>query len=478
MSLDPRLIRESFALVEDRSDKVASHFYALLFLDSPGLRDMFPPMMDTQRDRLVGALVKVVHRLEDADALVEYLRQLGRDHRKFGVRPEHYDAVGRCLLAAMRHYAGSDWTAAMDEAWAAAFAIVAETMIVAADDASHSTPPWWTGYVVRHRQPTRTIAEITIEPDQRFPFRPGQYASIETQRWPRVWRPYSIANAPRPDNQLIFQVRAIDGGWVSSALVHHTQVGDPLRLGPAMGAMNIDQESERNVLLVGGGTGIAPIIAMAEDMARWNSSRRVCIFYGARRPEELYALPILNRLAERCSWMTVVPCVSHEPRFLGECGLLPDVLTRLGAYDDNWTQHEVYLSGSAAMVRATLARLVELEVPMRQIRFDAIGEETDIYLGLKRHRRDGRAAGGVLTRGPEAGYRPESGARGSVRASADADFDDGPGFNDPLPSRASRAGREPGGPAQASKSSETSAQVGSDWQVSTNPSVFSSGSRA
>ena len=47
MSLDPRLIQESFALVEDRTDQVASHFYALLFLENPALRDLFPPMMDT-----------------------------------------------------------------------------------------------------------------------------------------------------------------------------------------------------------------------------------------------------------------------------------------------------------------------------------------------------------------------------------------------------------------------------------------------
>jgi hemoglobin-like flavoprotein len=90
MPLDPRLIQESFALVEESSDKIAGHFYALMFLEDPALRDMFPPMMDAQRDRLMGAIVRVVDQLHDPQSLVEYLRQLGRDHRKFGVRAEHY----------------------------------------------------------------------------------------------------------------------------------------------------------------------------------------------------------------------------------------------------------------------------------------------------------------------------------------------------------------------------------------------------
>src|SRR5260221_3526052 len=91
----PVLIRESFALVAGIPEKVAAHFYALIFLEHPEVRDMFPPMMDLQRDRLIQALVRVVAQADDPDSLADYLRQLGRDHRKFGARPEHYDVVWR-----------------------------------------------------------------------------------------------------------------------------------------------------------------------------------------------------------------------------------------------------------------------------------------------------------------------------------------------------------------------------------------------
>jgi NAD(P)H-flavin reductase/hemoglobin-like flavoprotein len=435
MPLDPRLIQESFALVEESSEKVAGHFYALLFLEDPSLRNMFPPMMDGQRDRLLGALVRVVHQVHDPGSLVDYLSQLGRDHRKFGVKPEHYETVGRCLVAAMKRFARPGWTPAMDESWSAAFSFIADTMISAAQHAARSTPPFWNGRVVEHRRPTDSLALITVEPDHPYPFRPGQYAAIETLRWPRVWRSYSIANAPRPDGLLTFQVRAVDGGWVSSALVHHTRLGDTVRLGPAVGGMVCDAISTRDVLLVGGGTGIAPMLAIAEDMTRWNTNRQVAIYYGVRRTNELYALPQLEALRERAPWLKIVPCVSHDAGYKGERGMLPDVLTRHGADRFNWTGHDVCVSGSAAMVRATLARLTELEVPGDRIRFDAFAEQTDVFLGHKKQEKAMATQRKVLSSGEK------------------------------LPQR------------QASKGGPTSPETSTERPVGRKPPLFSSGSR-
>ena len=244
-SFNARLLQESFALVEAEADKLASHFYALLFLEDPALRDLFPPMMDTHRDRLITALITMVHRAQDIEALDEYVRQMGRDHRRFGVRPEHYTAVGQCLLSTLRRFAGPRWTAEMDACWYTAFQRVAAIMVEAANEAAQEGPPWWTGRVVGHVRPNGSTAVVTLQTDEPYPFRAGQYASIETLRWPRVWRPYSLANAPAPDGLLTMHVKAIDAGWVSSALVHHTRAGDLVRLGPPVGSMVSDPRSPR-----------------------------------------------------------------------------------------------------------------------------------------------------------------------------------------------------------------------------------------
>jgi len=57
--LDPRLIKESFEAVEPVADKVAGYFYARLFVENPGVREMFPPYMDIQRDRLLASGISV-----------------------------------------------------------------------------------------------------------------------------------------------------------------------------------------------------------------------------------------------------------------------------------------------------------------------------------------------------------------------------------------------------------------------------------
>ncbi len=433
-TLDARLIKQSFALVEGRANEVAGHFYALLFLTDPSLRDLFPPMMDRQRDRLAGALAAAVRRADEPEGLTEYLRQLGRDHRRFGVRAEHYPTLCRCLLDAMRRFAGPAWTPAIDEAWQTAFGVAAGTMIYAAQQAALTTPPFWTGRVVGHRRPAESVALLSVEPDQPYPFRPGQAAAVETLRWPRVWRPYSIANAPRPDGLLTFQVRAVDAGWVSSALVNYTRPGDTIRIGPPVGGMVCDPISPRDVLLIGGGTGIAPIQAIVEDMTRWNTNRRVAVYYGARTEAELYALEALEAMRAGCPWLTVVPCVSHDSQYTGERGTLAEVVARHGA-DRSWADHEVCVSGSAPMVRATLARLAQLGIPADRVRFDAFGDRAQVQLDVLRQQRAAAPQRRVLSSGER------------------------------LPQR------------QASKSGAASSDVGSDRQVTTKPPLYSLGSR-
>jgi NAD(P)H-flavin reductase len=246
-------------------------------------------------------------------------------------------------------------------------------MIEAAEQAAHQTPAWWTAKVVKHELRSPDIAVLTLEPDAPYKFRAGQYLSLETQRWPRVWRHFSIASAPRADNILTLHVRAIPAGWVSSALVNHTKVGDIVRLGPPSGTMVCNSTSMRDLLCVAGGTGLAPIKAMIEDMAKWNTTRRVRLFFGARHDDELYDLADLERLAYRRQWLSVVAAVSHDTHYPGERGMLPDVVARHGDFFDHWEGHDVYVSGSVPMVRATIARLQELNIPLASIRFDAYG---------------------------------------------------------------------------------------------------------
>jgi NAD(P)H-flavin reductase/hemoglobin-like flavoprotein len=364
------LIKESFAVVEPQGDRVAAFFYARLFLESPDLREMFPAAMDVQRNRLFGAVIQIVQGADQPEFLQAFLKGLGRDHRKFGVKAAHYEALGRALLAAIKKYAGDAWTPEVEAAWVQAYSRAATTMIEAARRATMDSPDWWLAEVVSREMRSSDIAVVRLRPDQPFRFEAGQYCSIETPWWPRVWRSYSMANAPRTDNTIDLHVRKIDAGWVSTALVRHAAPGDVVRLGHPTGTMIADRQSTKDLVMIAGGTGLAPMRAIIEDMARWNWFRRVHLFFGARRPDELYDMPALHDLAAAHEWLTVTPAVSHDPNFSGEQGNVVDVALRHG----DWRNHDVFVSGSGAMVRRSIDSLLISGVPLTSIKFDSFGD--------------------------------------------------------------------------------------------------------
>jgi NAD(P)H-flavin reductase len=369
--LETKRLKESFAHVARYGDEVALFFYADLFLRAPEIRDFFPVSMAAQRDRLLGALVKIVTDVDSLDSLVPFLRGLGRDHRKFGALAEHYDTVGASLLVTLAHFSGSNWTNDLAADWKAAYALVAQAMIEAAKEDEDLHPPWWDATVISHERRSFDIAVFRVAPLQRLPYAPGQSVAIESEDCPRTWRFYSMANAPRDNGTLDFHVRMVDGGALSSALTWRARPGSRLKLGPAVGALTLDT-SGRDILMVAGSTGLAPLKALLEQISAMGNPPRVHLFFGARTAEGLYDLPDLEKMAAQVGWLGVTHAVSGDPgdpRYSGERGTIADVVSRYGP----WQRHDAYICGSTAMVQATADRLASLGVPRDQIHVEDFG---------------------------------------------------------------------------------------------------------
>jgi NAD(P)H-flavin reductase/hemoglobin-like flavoprotein len=326
-----------------------AYFYGRLFAENPELRPMFPAAMDAQRDRLFHALTRIVHSLATPEQMEPYLSQLGLDHRKYGVLSEHYPAVGRALLATLCRFSGDAWTPGAEAAWAGAYERAAQIMTASADKSAEHSPPWWSAEVVGHELRSPTLAVLTLRPEQPFPYLAGQYVSIQSAHWHRVWRPFSVANAPRADGLLTFHVRAVPGGWVSSALVHHTRLGDRVNLGPPQGSMTLAAGSGGGMFCVAGGSGLAPLKALIEQAiadSQPDRRRRIRLIVGARRESELYDLPDLWRLESYYPWLRISSAVSCDPDYTGVKGMLPDIIARQLPQKDD----DVYISGPSPMV--------------------------------------------------------------------------------------------------------------------------------
>jgi NAD(P)H-flavin reductase/hemoglobin-like flavoprotein len=375
-------IRNTFTIVGAAGDEPASYFYGWLFARHPGVRSMFPPAMDEQRDRLFRALSRIVESLSSPEDLVRYLSQLGRDHRKYSVEPAMYDAVGEALIATLRAYAGPAFSQDAEDAWGQAYQAASALMIRAAEDDSAIAPAYWTAEVVGNEQRAPGIAVLTVAPDQALPYLAGQHVTVQTSRWPRVWRPYSVASRPREDGLMTFHVRAISGGWVSNALVRYTAPGDELILGPALGTMTLDPAGQRDLLCVAGGTGLSPIKAIIEQAIRESSAcpRQIFLFYGARTRDELYDLPDLYRLADAYPRFLLTPVTSDDPAFDGMQGNVG----RVGARYLPHRECEAYVAGPVAMVRETIRVLARAGIPQERIHYDDALLANDQRANLRR----------------------------------------------------------------------------------------------
>ena len=364
--MDTQRLKASWARVGAHGDRVAQYFYSLLFVARPELRVMFPVSMASQRDRLVGALGRVLSNVDDVGPIVPFVQGLGRDHRKFGVQPEHFPMVGQALLETLAYFEGEAWTAELAADWTAAYELVAGVMVESAQQAAEHTPAWWEAELVSHERRGLDVAVLHLRPRPHYPYRPGQSCSVETPYQPTLWRYFSPANAPRSDGLIELHVKSVPGGQVSPALVHRGRAGDVLRLGAPVGEqLTLDPAGDGDLVMLAGSTGLAPLKALIEQLAlEGGHRRRVSLFFGARTGRDLYDLPALEEMARRLPWLSVVPVLSNDSWHLAEQGLVVEAALRYGT----WTGQQVYVCGSAPMVAGTVEHLIQAGVPADRIR--------------------------------------------------------------------------------------------------------------
>ncbi|APE37610.1 flavoprotein [Nocardia mangyaensis] len=378
------LVRADFRGVSETpggSERLISAFYGHLFAQDPTLRELFPPAMDMQPKRLTTALQFVLDNLEDFERAQKFLEQLARDHRKYGVEADHYDLAGRALLAALRTYHGNRWTRELDEGWRDITILVSASMAIGANE--DKSQPYWDATVVGHRRVLDDLAIVRLQADGPIPFKAGQYVPIAIPQRPNMWRYLSPAIPANPYGEVEFHVRRISGGWVSPAIVNDTKVGDRWKIAGPLGGLQVDRESGRDVLMIGSGTGIAPLRAQLIEMSQRGINPRVHFFVGGHYPGDLYDVNNMWQLSQSNPWLTVVPVCAERTdpwwypqtppdphgmhrRLVGNLGA---VVTSFGA----WSDRQIQISGSPRMIADTRRALLRAGTPNDIIAADPVG---------------------------------------------------------------------------------------------------------
>jgi propane monooxygenase reductase subunit len=205
-----------------------------------------------------------------------------------------------------------------------------------------------------------------VEPAE-VKFFPGQYMDIAVPGTDEV-RSFSMANTSSRDGLLEFVIKIYPDGLFSQFLDKRLAVGDRLELTGPFGVFTL-RDSDADLVFVGGGAGMAPILSLLRSMAERGIHRGATFFYGARGQRDLCFEAELAAIAEKLPNFTYIPALSHEPigTWTGETGLITDVVKRLTS---GLAGAHAYVCGPPPMVEAAIPLLETLGVPEKRVYFD------------------------------------------------------------------------------------------------------------
>jgi len=192
----------------------------------------------------------------------------------------------------------------------------------------------------------RVLLEVDGGPVDYYP---GQYIDIVLEDGAR--RSFSFATAP-PAERIELHIRRIPGGRFTTYVFERMRPGDALVFEGPLGSFFLREDSDKPILFVAGATGFAPVKAMLEYAFRRGLRRPMALYWGARRPQDLYLADLVQQWAREHANFTFVPVVS-EPRpedgWSGRTGFVHEAIL---ADHPDLSPFQVYACGSAAMVEA------------------------------------------------------------------------------------------------------------------------------
>jgi propane monooxygenase reductase subunit len=213
---------------------------------------------------------------------------------------------------------------------------------------------------------TRDIRRLVLSvEDGEMPFRCGQYVDIHIPGTDEI-RSFSMANLPSDDGRLEFMIKLYPGGHFSGLLADGAlQAGDELQVTGPYGVFTL-RDTDRPLVFIGGGAGMAPILSLLRSMAEKGISRPAVYYYGAREEQDLFHLEELAELQAMLPGFRFVPALS-DAEWAGETGLITDVVDRL---EQELAEVDAYLCGPPPMVDAAQELLLSRGVDEARIHFD------------------------------------------------------------------------------------------------------------
>lgn len=223
---------------------------------------------------------------------------------------------------------------------------------------------------------THQVKVLSLEilsDEEGITYQPGQYIQLEVPKFKLSkepeYRAFSIASPPQEQLRIELFVGRVNKGIVSTYIHDYLKEGEDVKARGPFGDF-FYRESDRDILMIATGTGLAPIMSILRFFQSEHIQRKTTLFFGTRREEDLYCMDELRDLEKNLENFKLIPTLTREPEdssWEGERG-------RVTALIDNTIERnaniDVYICGNADMVESSLDMLKEKGIPESQIYFD------------------------------------------------------------------------------------------------------------
>jgi len=379
-------VKATVPLLESGGEALTRHFYAKMLKEYPEVRPMFNQAHQAsgaQQRALANGVLMYARHIDELEKLGGLVGQIINKHVALNIQPEHYPIVGSCLLASIREVLGAEIaTDAVIDAWAAAYQQLAALLIGLEEDIyseREQAPGGWRGtrrfVVARKIAESEEITSFYLVPEDGgtlLDFHPGQYIGLRVMiAGEEVRRNYSLSAAPNGREYRI-SVKREKEGKVSNFLHDQVHEHDTLELYPPAGDF-ILESSEKPLVLISGGVGITPALAMLHGALA--ASRRPIHFIHAARHGGAHAFrDVTDELAARHPQLTRFYCYEHQregDRDAHGFGMVDEALL------DKWLPQnrdvDAYFLGPKPFMKAVKKHLKALGVPETQSRYEFFG---------------------------------------------------------------------------------------------------------
>lgn len=387
------LVKSTIPLLEASNTQLTEHFYNRMFQHNPELLHVFN-MSNQHSGRqsfaLFSAIIAYARHIDQLENLSELVVRIANKHSSLNIQAEQYDIVGHHLIETLRELAGSVFTSEIEEAWTAAYQVLAGIFIEKESSIYHGNEQkkgGWKGKrafkLIEKRFESKLVKSFIFEPcDQGdvLDYQPGQYIGIEvspSRSDYREIRQYSLSDKANGNSYQISVKRELEGqpGVVSNFLHDELALGAVVSLLAPAGDF-ILQKNDKPKVLISAGVGITPMQAMLETLIAQTDHDDIYFLHACENSEQHSFKQRLSQLSQKpnldsFTWYNNEK-VSASNVFHGYMDI-ESIANRLPV-----EQGEFYLCGPTAFMQFAKRQLLALGVDSASIHYEVFGPHEDL----------------------------------------------------------------------------------------------------